>query len=312
MSRPSGSCWRCSSVKWLGDGSGTLPMAEDETTCRMLSFIVGGVILLVPSFGCAHFMGEVGTAPRTLAKMERLQHQVVTADGVQISFDLYREAGRDAAIVICPGFFQSKDTPTFQRLASALSSQCDVICMDFRGHGKSTGLFAFSAYEQADLNAVLDWVGKQYSRIGILGFSLGAATAINVASHRHGLRTLITVSAPSSFEEIEFKWWTPEAIKTGVHGLEPGAGFRPGNLWARKERPIDNIKRVAPVPILLIHGTSDQTVLYRHSERLYQEAREPKRLVLIQGGGHAEDLFRRDPEQFLPPIQEWLTTTLLE
>ena len=243
--------------------------------------------------------------------MERVPHQVATADGIRISLDLYQEVGRDAVIVICPGFFQSKETPTFQRLASILSSECDVVCLDFRGHGRSSGSFAFSAYEQADLNAVLDWTCARYTRIGLIGFSLGAATAINVASRRNGIRTLIAVSAPSSFEEIEFKFWTPEAIKTGIRGLEPGAGFRPGNLWAKKERPIDNIKKVAPVPILLIHGTNDQTILYQHSERLHQAAGEPKRLILIEGGGHAEELFRRCPEQFLPPLRAWLTTTLL-
>ncbi len=244
--------------------------------------------------------------------MERLPHQVATADGIQISFDLYQEAGRDAVIVICPGFFQSKETPTFQRLASTLSSDYDVVCMDFRGHGRSSGNFAFSAYEQADLDAVLDWVRERYTRIGILGFSLGAATAINVASHRNGIHTLITVSAPSVFEEIEFKFWTPEAIKTGIRGLELGAGFRPGNLWAKKERPIDNIKRITPVPILLMHGTHDPIVSHHHSERLYQEAGEPKRLILIEGGGHAEELFRRLPDQFLPPIQEWLKMTFAD
>ena len=59
--------------------------------------------------------------------MERLQHQVATADRVQISFDLYREAGRDAVLVTCPGFFQSKETPAFRRLASALASGCTAL-----------------------------------------------------------------------------------------------------------------------------------------------------------------------------------------
>ncbi len=243
--------------------------------------------------------------------MERSTHHVLTSDRIRIAFDLYQRSRRDEVLIICPGFFQSKETPTFQRLANVLVGSCDVVCMDFRGHGRSDGLFSFSAYEQADLNAVLDWVCERYTRIGLLGFSLGAATAINVASHRNGIRSLVTVSAPSTFEEIEFKFWTPEAIKTGIRGLEPGAGFRPGNLWAKKERPIDNIQRLAPIPILLIHGTNDQTVLHRHSERLHQAAGKPKRLILIEGGGHAEELFRQKPEQFLPPIQEWLRSTLL-
>ena len=243
--------------------------------------------------------------------MERSLHEISAADGVRISFELYRELGGDALLIICPGFFQSKETPTFRRLAAILSSDCDVACMDFRGHGRSSGGFTFSAREPADLNAVLDWAQQRYARIGLLGFSLGAATAINTASHRPGIRSLIAVSAPASFEEIEFRFWAPESIRTGIRGMEPGAGFWPGNLWLKKDRPVDRIRGLSPVPVLLIHGTGDRTVLHRHSERLHEAAGEPKRLILIEGGGHAEDLFRQKPERFLPPVQEWLRKTLL-
>ena len=121
-----------------------------------------------------------------------------------------------------------------------------------------------------------------------------------------GLHKLIAVSAPISFEEIEFKFWTPEAMQTGMRGLEKGSGCRPGNLWQEKDRPIDHIKTIAPIPILFIHGTHDPIVSHHHSERLYESAGEPKRLVLIEGGGHAEELYRRSPERFLSLIQEWL------
>jgi len=248
---------------------------------------------------------------RRVGLLERSRHQVSTADGIRISFELYRKGRGDAVLVICPGFFQSKKTPTFQRLAGTLSVYCDVVCMDFRGHGGSSGRFSFSAYEQADLNAVLDWIGERYARVGLLGFSLGAATAINVASRRKGIHSLVVVSAPAAFEDIEFKFWTPEAIMTGIRGSEPGAGFRAGNPWGKKERPVDRIISISPVPILLIHGTRDPIILHRHSERLHRAAKEPKRLVLIEGGGHAEDLFRRYPKQFLSPIREWLRATLL-
>ena len=149
--------------------------------------------------------------------MECSQHQVSTTDGVRISFDLYHEAGRKVVIVICPGFFQSKETLTFQRLASTLSSGCDVLAMDFRGHGRSKGLYTFSAKEGEDLKAVLRWTRERYARIGIIGFSLGGAIAINaLSSHPEQVVSLIAVSAPSIFEEIEFKWWTSEAMRTGV------------------------------------------------------------------------------------------------
>ena len=238
--------------------------------------------------------------------MQRATHEVQTSDEIPIAFDLYQEPGRENVLIICPGFCQSKETKTFQGISTAFAQQLDVVCMDFRGHGRSGGVFSFLSREMEDLAAVLKWVQPIYRRIGVMGFSLGGATAINCVGHLGGIQTLIAVSSPSAFEEIEFRFWTPEALQTGLRGLEPGAGCRPGSPLMKKERPIDNIKKVAPVPILLIHGTNDQVVSHRHSERLHAAAGTPKRLGLIEGGGHAEELFFHSGEDFLPLVQEGL------
>ena len=39
-------------------------------------------------------------------------------------------------------------------------------------------------------------------------------------------------------------------------------------------------------PLLLIHARGDEVVPYSHSEKLYERAAEPKRLVLLEGGHH--------------------------
>jgi len=214
-------------------------------------------------------------------------------------------------VLLCPGFFKSKETPTFQRLAEALAGDRAVLCMDFRGHGRSSGHYTFSAKEHADLEAVLTWARARYERLGILGFSLGAAIAINTLSRHPGrVRSLIAVSAPCAFEDIEFKWWTPEAIRRGLQGLEPGAGCRPGNLFLKKERPIDRVRALAPIPTLFLHGTRDVIVDAQHSRRLYAAAQEPKRLEVIKGGSHAEALFRDDPQRFLRLVDAWWARTL--
>ena len=160
--------------------------------------------------------------------MTRVSSTVTTADHVTISFDCVGEGRHDTALLLCPGFFKSKETPTFQRLARALAEEHDVLAMDFRGHGRSGGHFTFSAREHEDLAVVLEFAQARYRRIGVMGFSLGAAIAINTLSrNRERVCSLIAVSAPSAFEEIEFKFWTPEAMRTGLQGLEPGAGCRP-------------------------------------------------------------------------------------
>jgi len=240
-------------------------------------------------------------------------HTVETVDGVTISCDLYRTGDRQAVVIICPGFFQSKETATFQRLARALAEHWDVIAMDFRGHGRSGGVYTFSAQEDADLDAVWRWAAGRYERLGVLAFSLGAAIAINTLSRQaEHVRSLVAVSGPSTFEEIEFQFWTPEAMRTGLAGCEPGAGCRPGNPLMKKERPIETVRRLQQVPKLFLHGTRDVIVQFPHSQRLYAAAPEPKQLQLIDGGGHAEALFRDDPAGFLRLVKPWFMTTLQE
>ena len=247
--------------------------------------------------------GSRGVSPMT--------HTVVTTDGVRISVDGYQQAERQTAVIICPGFFQSKDTPTFRRMSQALQQDVDVLAMDFRGHGRSSGRYTFSAQEGADLEAVLVWARARYRRLGVLGFSLGGAVAINVVSHhQEDVQSLVAVSAPCAFEEVEFRYWTPEAMRTGLTGLEPGAGCRPGNPFLKKIRSIDSVRHLTAIPVLLIHGTRDVIVGLQHSRRLHAAAATPVQLEIIDGGSHAEALFRDDPERFLGLIRPWFLQTL--
>lgn len=240
-----------------------------------------------------------------------LAMMLATSDGVRISVDWYHTDGHQAAVIVCPGFFQSKDTATFRAISRALAKEHDVLAMDFRGHGRSSGLYTFSAREHADLAAVLAWARPRYRRLAIVGFSMGAAIAVNTVSRDPAqIQSLVLVSAPAAFHDIEFQFWTPEAIRTGLRGMEWGAGCRPGSLWLAKERPVDHIATLSPRPVLLLHGTNDPIVSFHHSERLFRAAAHPKRLELIPRGGHAEELYRQDPSGFIKQVSGWLTQTM--
>jgi pimeloyl-ACP methyl ester carboxylesterase len=243
--------------------------------------------------------------------MTRTTQQVTTADGITVSLDHYHDGAHEAALIICPGFFQSKETATFRRMSEALAGARDVLSMDFRGHGRSTGLYTFSSHETADVEAVLRWAVDRYRAIGLMGFSMGAAIAINTASRHQGeIKSLIAVSGPFAFDEIEFRFWTPEAIRDGAKGCEPGAGCRPGSPLLEKERPVDTIQAFRGLPALFVHGTKDEIVHVRHTHRLYAAAPEPKELAIIEHGSHAESLFRDDPQGFLGLVEPWLARTL--
>lgn len=246
-----------------------------------------------------------------MSAVTRQGESVMSADGVPVSVDFYRSGERRAALVVCPGFFKSKETGVFQRLSRALAEEWDVAAMDFRGHGRSGGWYTFSARESADLEAVLGRLQDRYDRIGLLGFSMGGAIAIHAAGRApQKIRAIATISSPAAFEDVEFRFWTLRALRGGLEGLEPGAGFRPGNPFLRKPRAVDHLPALPPVPVLFVHGTRDAIVGVGHSRRLYAAAREPKRLEILENTGHAESLFRRDPDGFLRLVRDWFRAPL--
>ena len=59
--------------------------------------------------------------------------------------------------------------------------------------------------------------------------------------------------------------------------------------WERAEPPAELVDRIAPTPLLLVHGRDDHYFDEEQAWMLYRRAGEPKRLLLAGRFGHAED-----------------------
>ena len=60
-------------------------------------------------------------------------------------------------------------------------------------------------------------------------------------------------------------------------------------------RPSAVVDRIAPRPLLLIHGQENRLHSVDESHDLYAHAREPKRLVVLEESGHTEWMFDDHP-----------------
>lgn len=201
------------------------------------------------------------------------------------------------AIVIVPGLDNNRLVSGIAlRLAPGLlAAGFDVLTFDLRGEGESGGVpITFGAREQWDvLGAVGEAQAHGDRRVGVLGFSLGAASAILAAARSPEIAGIV---ADSSFAD-----WT-ETLTRELAGADhlPAPVVAYGLALYRllsgtdpnDVAPVRVVGAIAPRPVLIIQGTADETIPVSDSERLLVAAGVPTaERWLVPGGRHAESYF---------------------
>ncbi len=97
-------------------------------------------------------------------------------------------------------------------------------------------------------------------------------------------------------------------LNIGYKGI--GKGIRPGNPFMDKIKPLDVVSKISPTPVLFIHGSKDWLIKPYHSEKLFKNALEPKKIIIIQNAGHAEMIYDAYPDEFMGMCKEWFEQTL--
>lgn len=230
-----------------------------------------------------------------------------TKDKIDIAINYYSN-GHDEIVIVAPGWCMTKDSKAFSEISEMFSKNFDVISFDFRGHGKSGGMFTFTARELMDIDAVIRFVRKsKYKKIYLAGFSLGAAMSIIYASKSRYIDKVIAVSAPTEFDKIENQMWKKEAWGETFKKFELDrfASIRPYPIPLKKINPIDVVGKIK-VPTLFVAGEKDPTVHPWHTKELYEKATCQKEYKEYKDGCHAEDLFLHYEEDFSKLCTDWL------
>ena len=153
----------------------------------------------------------------------------------------------------------------------------EVLIIDYRGFGKSTGERAEKAIYQDSqhiYNIVRGWYAED--KIIVYGRSMGSGFAAKLASKNRP--NMLILDAPYySLSQLTSRWFffLPLSILLKYHIRT--------DIWVKYVR----------CPIYIIHGTSDNLIPYRSSVRLRQEAPLTIRLIPIHGGKH-NDLTKFD------------------
>ncbi|MEI6085520.1 MAG: alpha/beta hydrolase [Verrucomicrobiota bacterium] len=165
----------------------------------------------------------------------------------------------------------------------------NVCIIDYRGYGRSAGE-PNEAGTYRDARAAYDYLTKTLNReprtVILYGESLGTGMSVELAT-RVPVGGVILEAGFTSIGDV-------------AQGLFP---FLPVRYLVRNK--YDSIHKIAALnaPLLLLHSREDEVFAYRHAERLFAAAREPKRLVELHGGHN--DAFMQSLEAYRTALREF-------
>ncbi len=146
----------------------------------------------------------------------------------------------------------------------------EVIMVDYRGFGKSTGKRSQKAIKrdvQYVYNKIRERVDEQF--IIIYGRSLGSGFAAKIASENHP-RMLILDAPYYSLTKVTGRYMP----------------FMPLSIILKYPMPTYKWLRYVRCPIHIIHGTQDKLIPFKSSIKLSKIQPKITRLYAVIGGGH--------------------------
>lgn len=184
----------------------------------------------------------------------------------------------------------------------------DLLTFDYRGYGRSEGSPSPEGLHRDALATIAlarsTPAPSEEPDLVLIGQSLGGAVLLRAMvdlQERARVRAVVVEGTFASFTAM-----AAHVVKRPVftHPLAPIAMALVSDRYA----PAGAIEKVAPIPLLVVHGQRDAIVPASFGCEIFALAREPKELWLVPGAGHIEAL--REPRFNLQrALIHWLDRT---
>jgi pimeloyl-ACP methyl ester carboxylesterase len=193
--------------------------------------------------------------------------------------------------------------------AQVADSGIAVLVPDFRGHGRSGGLGTAGDLEVHDVAAAVAWLRERgFSRVAVMGWSMGGSAVLRYAGLGGDVDAVVSVSSPGAWFErgtrsMRIVHWVCET-RSGRLAVRV---LRRTRLSAEgwpivPESPAEVAGRIAPTPLLIVHGDADHYFPMRHVD-LLAAAAPTAALWIERGMGHAETA---TTPQLVARIVQWV------
>jgi uncharacterized protein len=242
--------------------------------------------------------------------------QLKTAEGFPLSCWLVSAGDRArGTVVFLHGVSECKivGLPMAKHLHDA---GFNVFLHDSRWHGESGGcVCTYGFYEKLDVSTVINYLETRadlrLGPIGLMGTSMGAAVAIQVAALDSRVSSIVAESGFASLRKV-YDAYQKRMTKIPWHYLRNLVIKRSeqiAHFKASLVSPAESVKNVH-VPIFILHGTADNKIPSSASELVFRNANEPKELWLIPGAKH-NDMVDIGGEEYFTRIVRFFERTLV-
>jgi alpha-beta hydrolase superfamily lysophospholipase len=229
-------------------------------------------------------------------------------DHIRLSGWYMPAKGSQRTVVIVHGYaeYRLNESASLPVAKALVEHGFNVLTFDFRGCGDSgNGTVTLGQNEPRDLLGAIDWLhrqpGQAQARIGVLGFSLGATTALESgAADPADIRAIVSDSAFADLYDFVLQhadhWTHLPAIPFNrlITWVTPAlTGMNPKNVNA-----VAAVQHMPHTALFFIAGTADTTIPNENTEELYQEAATARKtLWLVPNGTHAES-YKQQPAAY--------------
>ena len=281
----------------------------------MVLLIAGGVALLVGAYRMA----------RSLLRPVRKPLEFHPADAGLVLEDTwipsprgklaawYLPASNGATLICCHGINDNRGQWLRQIARLHRERGYGGLLFDFAGHGQSEGdEVTYGVREVLDVAAAIAYLRARgdvdMTRIGIMGYSLGAIAAVLATAEHSELHAMVI---ESGFSDVQ------RDIGVLFHRFTGLPSFPLANLvvfWGRRiahvslsqVRPALVIGKIAPRAVFIISdlkdGIADEPA---DGQRLYDHAGEPRRLWQVADAAHVQ-AFNVHPDEWIARVEAFL------
>ncbi len=279
--------------------------------------MLGGLVA-----GASHYLNSLQQLVRDTAieapsdyGLEYTDVSFPTSDGLTIR-GWWLEAHPGAPVVIfLHGTAANRATPAgrvFGIARQLIQHGYSLLMFDFRGEGESDGSkISAGLYESNDLLGAIKYLRQHgvKSKIGVLGFSMGAATALLGAAETDQISGVVADSSYSDVESVlkaqlekrDIPDFVAPLIMLGAK-LFYGVDF---NLVS----PLKALKDIA-VPVFIIHGGKDDTVPVDEAFELKSALQNPdSEFWVVPEAEHTDAYFAR-PQEYVSKLLSFFGVVL--